>query len=135
MPSTSVAAMHVRQGHMTLGGLGKCTFLLQEDAAFSYYDWHVSVDIALAFVIEQTDGDVRVSYAGLQWDAEDALWGCTCCSVSYGIHEADSHGTSTRFRAKLQSNPPRTYNTELVQTIGGPETRDARARVFNVPCC
>jgi len=49
------------------------TFLFQIHATFRDDYRHIAVDVALALVVEQADGDVRVSYTLLKWYAKNAL--------------------------------------------------------------
>ena len=48
------------------------TFFLQVYAAFCYYDWHVSVDVALSVLVNQRDGDISVRDALPEGDSKDA---------------------------------------------------------------
>ena len=48
------------------------TFFLQEDAAFCYYNRNIAIDVALAVVIHEGNGNVRINDALSQRDAEDA---------------------------------------------------------------
>ena len=74
MPSTSIAGRGIslsaeerwRDRH---------TFLLEEHATLGHDDGHISVDVALAVVVKEADGDICVADADGERDAEDALRG------------------------------------------------------------
>ena len=64
---------------MLLGAESQLTFLFQIDSTLRNHDWHVAVDVALALIVVQTDGDVGVSYTFLQRHTKYALRGCEFC--------------------------------------------------------
>lgn len=74
MPSTSVAMVGVSAWHVWL--LSGRTLLFQIDTAFGDDYRNITIDIALALFVEQRNGDVCVTDAGLEWDAKDALGSC-----------------------------------------------------------
>jgi len=41
------------------------TLLFEEDAAFCDHDGHIAVDVALAFVVEERDGNIGVTDRGV----------------------------------------------------------------------
>lgn len=48
------------------------TFFFEVDTAFGYNYRHIAVNVALTLIVEQTYGDVRVSYTVLKRYAKDA---------------------------------------------------------------
>lgn len=56
------------------------TLLFQENAALCYHDRDVAVNVALAVVVHQGNGNIRVDYALAQRDTENSLWFGFCRS-------------------------------------------------------
>jgi len=79
MPSTSVAAQQGQKAKVNKFVKPELTFLLEEDATLGDDDWHIAIDIALPFVVEERNGNVGVSDTVLKRNAEDS--GGTCSST------------------------------------------------------
>lgn len=75
MPSTPVAVSR-HQNHVSnricMRDVAP-TFLLQEHTAFCHHYWNIAIYVALAVVVDERNGDIRVDNALSQWHTEDAL--------------------------------------------------------------
>jgi hypothetical protein len=61
------------------------TFFFQKYTAFCNHYWYISVDVALAFIIEERDGYICVADRRVQRDAKDT--GCCCCVMLVIVRE------------------------------------------------
>lgn len=76
MPSTSVAMAGVSAWREWVWVWGRHTLLFQVDAAFGNDYRDIAVDVALALLVEQRDGDVGIANTRLERDTKDALGSC-----------------------------------------------------------
>lgn len=76
IPSTSVAMAGVSAGYVWVWPWDEHTLLFQVDAAFGNDYGDIAIDVALALVVEQRDGDVGIADTRLEGDTEDALGSC-----------------------------------------------------------
>jgi hypothetical protein len=76
IPSTSVAMAGVSAWGVWDWLWDRHALLFQVDAAFGNDYRDIAVDVALALLVEQRDGDIGIADAGLERDAEDALGSC-----------------------------------------------------------
>lgn len=52
---------------------GTRTSLLQENTTFCYHDRHITIDVALAVLVDERDGDVGIRNALPEGNTKDAL--------------------------------------------------------------
>jgi hypothetical protein len=61
------------------------TFFFQEDATLCNHDGHITVDVTLAFVVEERNCNIGVTDRGVQRDAKNAR----CCCYAKVSHYSD----------------------------------------------
>lgn len=73
------------------------TFFLQKDSAFCDNNWDISVNIALAVIIDKRDGHIGICDTLAQWDAKNALRAALC---DYLVSDTVAMKGWTRFYEK-----------------------------------
>lgn len=128
MPSTSVANAPIRNDQSEAAFRMKRTFLFQVNTTFRDNYRHITVDVTLAFIVEQADGDVRVSYTMLKRYAKDALRQDCGGAVSLGSL-GQRRGKASRKRA-VAHNP----ESAVHRLLRGIYMRVGRW-IDAIPCC
>lgn len=77
------------------------TFFFQEDAAFCNHDRNVAVNVALALIVKEGNGNVGVTDRGVQRDAKNARC-CCCVHVSHCFERRDKCAMAQRLVEHLK---------------------------------